>query len=65
MAAASDYRVDGQPRVRVLCAVTGELIYEPSHPLARTSAVSSAEEMDLDQQGGFSADGTDYVPPAF
>ena len=32
MAAASDYRVDGQPRVRVLCALTGELIYEPSHP---------------------------------
>ena len=32
MAAASDYRVDGHPRVRVLCALTGELIYEPSHP---------------------------------
>ena len=32
MATASDYRVDGMPRVRVLCAVTGELIYEPTHP---------------------------------
>ena len=32
MATASDYRVDGMPRVRVLCALTGELIYEPSHP---------------------------------
>ena len=32
MATASDYRVDGTPRVRVLCAVTGELIYEPTHP---------------------------------
>ena len=29
---ASDYRVDGTPRVRVLCALTGELIYEPTHP---------------------------------
>ena len=32
MAIASDYRVDGMPRVRVLCALTGELIYEPTHP---------------------------------
>ena len=32
MATASDYRVDGMPRVRVLCALTGELIYEPTHP---------------------------------
>ena len=32
MATASDYRVDGTPRVRVLCALTGELIYEPTHP---------------------------------
>ena len=32
MAIASDYRVDGMPRVRVLCASTGELIYEPTHP---------------------------------
>ena len=32
MAIASDYRDDGMPRVRVLCALTGELIYEPTHP---------------------------------
>ena len=32
MATAADYRVDGMPRVRVLCALTGELIYEPTHP---------------------------------
>ena len=32
MSTASDYRVDGTPRVRVLCASTGELIYEPTHP---------------------------------
>ena len=32
MATASDYRIDGMPRVRVLCALTGELIYEPTHP---------------------------------
>ena len=32
MATATDYRLDGMPRVRVLCALTGELIYEPTHP---------------------------------
>ena len=32
MATAADYRLDGMPRVRVLCALTGELIYEPTHP---------------------------------
>ena len=32
MATDSDYRIDGMPRVRVLCALTGELIYEPTHP---------------------------------
>ena len=32
MATAADHRLDGMPRVRVLCALTGELIYEPTHP---------------------------------
>ena len=32
MATATDYRLDGMPRVRVLCALTGGLIYEPTHP---------------------------------
>ena len=32
MATASVYRIDSMPRVRVLCALTGELIYEPTHP---------------------------------
>ena len=32
MAAATDYSSVAMPRVRVLCAVTGVLIYEPTHP---------------------------------
>ena len=32
MATAAGDRVDGMPRIRVLCALTGELIYEPTHP---------------------------------
>ena len=32
MATASENRVDGMPRVRVLCALTGEVIFEPTHP---------------------------------
>ena len=32
MAIASGYRIDSMPRVRVVCALTGELIYEPTHP---------------------------------
>ena len=31
MATASEFWVDGMPRVRVLCAWTGEWIYEPTH----------------------------------
>ena len=64
MAAASDYRVDGTPRVRVLCALTGELIYEPTHPWLEQVRCHLLE-VDLDQQRGFSADGADHVPPAF
>ena len=32
MATATDYSLAVRPRVRVLCALTGELIYEPTHP---------------------------------
>ena len=32
MATATDSISDVRPRVRVLCALTGELIYEPTHP---------------------------------
>ena len=32
MAASTEYSIVTTPRVRVLCALTGELIYEPTHP---------------------------------
>ena len=32
MATSTDYSIVATPRVRVLCTLTGELIYEPTHP---------------------------------
>ena len=64
MATAADYRVDGMPRVRALCALTGELIYEPTHPWLEQVRCHLLK-MDLDQQRGILPDCIDHVLPTF